>query len=154
MKESDDLQWSANKDGFIFMGLEAATQEDMDELEAYAGGEPVIQQSSLCGRWAPQWTATGNQDMGGLGSHTYEVQKVDPGGQDVEFKPEDQGVCFHYHNGKRVKGKIDYPNTGRSYHNQPGLGLVTGPRPGSEAEELLGGRKYKFNEANQWFVIK
>lgn len=156
MKNSDDLEWSASADGYIFMGLEPATEEDFAALNSYAGGEALYQESSICGRYDRAWTATGNADMGGEGSHTYETQKVGAaGGGDVEFRPlDDDDAVFHFNpEGEYVSGILMYDKTLGAYHTTP-AGVVCGPKPDTLAEELLGDGEYRWNEKNRWYVIR
>ncbi len=166
MRDTDDLQWSSPRyeyasSGFIFMGERQVTAADLAELEDYIGGTPLIDHRSVVGRWHPEWSSAYYDDYpdhqnkpGGLGSHTYEVQKVNPlNNGAVEFAPEDQEEVFHYdpdHN--FVHGKIDYPNTGRAFYRAT-IGTVAGPRAGSLAALLLGDGSYVWDSENKWWVI-
>ena len=162
------MPWMTTKYGWVFMGYEEVTEADYASLDAYlqSGGIKLadvnIDRFSLVGRWDPWWTAkifikgeTTSTKMGGLGSHTYEVQKI---GQGVEFMPEDKGAVWHFSpDMEYTRAVIDYPKTGRAFHknfNEPYTGtLFAGPDPESEAAEILGEGAYAWDEENSWWVV-
>lgn len=157
---SKDMMWMATRYGWVFMGLEQPTDEEYQNLYDYMQTNDVtVDEFSLKGRWDPWWTAkiwlaneTSTEKMGGLGSHTYETQKI---GQGVQFMAEDKGPIWHINpDGERVYSNLDYDRTGRAYHIDDWQQSVAGPEPGSEAEQLLGEGEYAWDGVNRWWTIK
>lgn len=160
------LPWMSTKHGMWFMGYEPATQDDIDALMNYLNQNPKgrdravkIVESSKLGRLDRDWGKgfSSAKKYGGLGSHTYEVQKVNggPGVNDVAFRKDDAKAIWHIGpDGKRCHGVLDYDKTGTAFHKDEWGQTVTGPEPGSAAEEKLGDGEYRWNKKNQWWVIK
>ena len=173
--DENALPWMTTDYGYVWTGYDECTEEDIAKAEAaregtIAAGTPfVYDKLSLPGRLAREYTAeiwergeTTTAKMGGEGSITYEVQKVDShpyGANDVGFKDADQDEIWHYHEGERVRGKIDYPTTGRSFHqvaDDSGMSTHSGPRPGTKAYKKLykvPGSKYVWNPKKAWWNV-
>lgn len=162
------LRWSTGNykisDGMVYVGLEPATKADFDALAAYVGDRDYeIDERSLRGRFHPLWSTAYYEiypddplKPGGRGSHTYETQLLGAnGGGDIEFRPEDQQAIFHYNpEGEYVHGEIDYPNTGRGFHKDASGAHRAGPRPGSEAQEILGDGSYVWNKQLELWEVE
>lgn len=169
----NSLPWMTTDYGYVWMGYRRVLPEDIEELEAamrdtIMEGFPVVTDKlSHPGRYAPEYTAeiwvrgeTTTAKMGGIGSNTYEIKRVDswPGATDVGFRDEDEGEIWHYHEGQRVYGKLDYPKTGRSYHiwndNEGSPNTVSGPRPDTRAADILGKGSYVWDEENRYWIVE
>ena len=150
-----NLQWTATDYGFVYMGLLACTEQDMEDLRDYTRQDnPQIDPGTTVGRYDRMWHCEEEslQYVGGEGSHTYECQNVGTG---VEFKPADQGPCFHINpEGEYVHAAVDYPCTGRAFHRDEYNSTVAGPAPNSDAEFLLGGGCYAWDDDNAWWVVE
>ena len=168
MRDRDTVPFMQSAYGWVFMGMQRMTEEDVDLLRA-AGYQGDIDGLSDCGRLDRDWTyeayvrgETSGPKLGGEGSHTYETQKVIGTGRegtgDVEFKEDGQRDIWHVDpEGNRVYGPVDYPNTGRSFHRDDWGQTVAGPKPGTRAWAKLHkaeGRRYAWQDKNAWWVIR
>ena len=143
-----ELNFAATKYGFVYMGLEPMTDDDVQALREYTRqSDPKIDRLSTKGRWNRNWICreTSLQHMGGEGSETYESQMC---GQGVHFKPRTgQEPIFHVDpEGNYVHGVVDYPRLGTSYHIDDYNSTVAGPRPDSEADTVLGDSTYVWDD--------
>ena len=137
-------------DGMLFIGYGPVTINDLKELDEYMNGKSYgIDQRTLVGRWAENWTTYGDvlsqtkpeHMMGGKGSTPYMMQKVGAG---VSFT--DEPIWHTDINGYFVKAVPQAFGEG-AYHTifTDGYGdNFEGPMPGSQAEELLQGN-YHFD---------
>lgn len=154
----NDLPYMASEYGFIFMGLEPMTDEQLQDLIEFVGDTGVkVDPLSLPGRWDREWNAqiwlrgeSTSDKPGGLGSHTYEVQKV---GEGVEFRDDREAIFHVAPDGNYVYGVLDYDRTGTAFHRNEYHTTVAGPKPGSAAEELLGSGAYYWDAENDWWEI-
>lgn len=156
--------------GWTFQGKEPATQEDLDDLIAEMKGPiqagdyqsliTVVDTRTLVGRWDTGWTTFPDEHQnsdpwtrrGGLGSGTYESQKC---GEGAGFRRKGEGAIFHFDpDGDYVWKKLDYDKTGTSYWVDGYNSTRAGPKPGGEAEQLLGDGSYEWDEVNEWWTIK
>lgn len=158
MSVPNDFPWLGSRYGWVFMGLTEASSNDLQRLYDQEGTEVEIDTFSICGRWNKWWTGkqwlandTTMEKPGGIGSHTYEVQKVGAG---VEFKPEDQPGVWHVNpEGQYVMAPIDYPRTGRSFYKDYAGTTRCGPNPDSPAAEILGEGSYWWDEEERYWVV-
>lgn len=152
--------------GLVWFGLKAATDADLAELDAAikrkAGpnAKYKVDEASLVGRYHPDWSSHYYSKLdpedrpGGLGSHTYEMQKIREG---VEFA---KGPIFHFNaTGNLVKSKPK-GNAG-AYHKVPDpndpvyVTNYAGPRPGSPAARQIGTTKrFYWDTANKWYSVR
>lgn len=173
MKNTDELQWiSADPtygDGWVWDGYGPATQGDIDDLVEYLKSSPFtpddmeleLDSGTLVGRFDATFSCASDepksvpvyQRRGGLGSQTYQTQRV-AGRNYVEFREEGEGGIWHYHDGQRVYGTLDYPKTGRAWFNPGDGSVISGPQPGTRASRLLGEKSYVWDATNEWWSIK
>ena len=146
--------------GMIFMGYEKVTQKQLDQLVKDLGASSIdeiqIDPGTPMGRWHPDYCSywesfnSPSSRMGGLGSQTYEHQKVKRG---VEFAKEPG--WYTSLDGELLKGIPG--NAGERhmhYVGQDTYDWYEGPEPGSDAEKFLGDGTYAWNKKNSWYVVK
>jgi hypothetical protein len=153
-------QYESN--GWVFFGLEPVTEEDIQALVDLINPEGLLDfmystdEASLVGRHHRDWssnfyaTVEPHQRPGGLGSPTYERQLVGAG---VQFAKE---PIWHYNtDGQFVK---EIPADMGAYHTYiwpDGYSdNIAGPEKGSEAETLLDGGSYGWDEEAQYYIIQ
>jgi hypothetical protein len=145
--------------GWIYMGLEPMTQDDVDALVAMlastgwaADDDPAIDPFTVKGRWHARWTTyldimEGTQPNGGKGSSVYETQLT---GDGVSFTKTE----MWYDDPVTGEGHKGIPPDCGAYHvDYSSDNNVAGPRPGSEAEALLGDGHYAWDERREWYYI-
>ncbi len=149
-----------NKPGWVFIGKEAADQNDYDDLLAFVEGvdEPYnYDRLSIQGRWHPRWTYANaiilriepEDMMGGLGSNTYRMQKMHTG---VKLTEERIWLNWYDEDGNQVMEKVVPPNKG-AYHQDNNQMIWEGPMPGSQADKYIGDNKIFFDEKNGWYAV-
>lgn len=168
---SKKAPFMASAYGWVYCGFDPVDAEDYALLDAHlrSGGMSIdavtFDDASLVGRLDPDYTAeiwekgeAGTAKMGGLGSHTYETQKVCGGRYgrgDVVFKDEDHKDHWHVTPaGERAYGRMEYGSNGRSFHVDEWGQAVSGPRPDTKAHNKLGDNSYKWNAKRGWWVVK
>lgn len=148
------LPFMATGSGFVYMGTGTMTDAEYKALEAKVGRNVPVDPGTTMGRFSKEWLPEDKdaREMGGPGSHTYETQHV---GDGVVFIAADRGPVFHINpRGEYVRAELNYPRTGRSFHRDVLGSLVAGPKPDSEADNLLGGNQsYIWDEDGQYWVI-
>ena len=141
------------------MGVNPYTQEDVEELIEVlnstgwaATDDPAIDPFTRNGRYHPRWTTyldlmEGTQANGGKGSKVYETQHT---GDGVSFAKKDMWYDDPV-TGESHKGIP--PDCGAYHVDYSSDNNVAGPRPGSEAEALLGDGHYAWDSRKEWYYI-
>ncbi len=154
--------------GMVWQECEPITMEQYKEsIEFYsqpwaAGATPMpgtppseqhYDKLSMVGRYHKKYNSffyavDGKRDPdGGLGSKTYEMQHV--GG----YYPDNLKVSLHetvwFYRGSEYVKEV----TPRGYHLADNGANYEGPRPGSEAEALLGDGTYSWDEEEELYII-
>ncbi len=140
--------------GMVWVGLQQATEGDIEALKEATGGIADVDEASLVGRYHPDWSSNAslekprNARMGGLGSETYQLQKV---GEGVRFSDEPMWL--------RRGGEMVYDSPIDGAYHVAKVGVTytenrDGPEPGSEADVYLGDGEFYFDHKNGWWDVK
>jgi hypothetical protein len=144
--------------GVVWMGLKKATEKDIQAAADFFGvprSKLAIDKASLVGRHHQDWNShfyevrRPSQRPGGLGSKTYELQKV---GEGVEFA---KRPIFHFD----AKGNYERKMPGKlGEHHKLFKGdtndAYVGPRTGSVAAKRVAGKEFYFDAKRGYYNVR
>jgi hypothetical protein len=162
---SSDLTWSypggpGDGNGMVWYGTIPATPEDVQEIRDHTSDphNPLdrpckIDPEAVCGRWDATWNSNGYSSVGkrnsdgGLGSSTYENQKVNS--LNVSFTKTEIYYCdldSNFVTGIPPQAGAYYKKAGESTQHE-------GPEPDSPAYIERGAGVYAWDDENEYYII-